>query len=295
VTWRPALGAGERAATPARDARREITRIALTMTVASALGAAVLGGVYLATHRAQSAAESAAESRAITELLGLGAGATVTEVAESLSPNGRQVVYEARAFGGAPGTGRRVAFSLDGRPEPQEAETSERGSGGHGGLPLGRLFVARRAGHTAGFVVEGTTRGYRNMVRFLVALDPEFAIAGVRVIEHEEDPGLGAEVATPVFCGQFIGRSAAAVAGLDVTRDPLPEDWHAALAELQRTPVAPWRAGHAALVEREGRRPIYAVTGATISSRALTDGVRITVDHFRRRWQLLAPYLEGGA
>jgi Na+-translocating ferredoxin:NAD+ oxidoreductase RnfG subunit len=35
------------------------------------------------------------------------------------------------------------------------------------------------------------------------------------------------------------------------------------------------------------------VTGATISSRALTDGVRTTVDHFRRRWALIAPQLGG--
>lgn len=117
----------------------------------------------------------------------------------------------------------------------------------------------------------------------------------MRVLEHEEDPGLGAEVATPAFQGQFLGRAAAGLAALAVTRDPMPEDWRAALATLARTPVERWREYHAALLAREQARPIYAVTGATISSRALTDGVRETVDHFQRRWALLGPYLGGGS
>jgi electron transport complex protein RnfG len=145
----------------------------------------------------------------------------------------------------------------------------------------------------AGFVVEGVTRGYKNRVRFLVALSPAFEIAGVRVIEHEEDPGLGAEIATRVFEDQFVGRPADGLARLEVTRDPMPEDWRAALLQLERVPAPGWREHHADLLERERARPIYAVTGATISSRALTDGVRTTVGHFRRRWLLFGPYLEG--
>jgi electron transport complex protein RnfG len=115
------------------------------------------------------------------------------------------------------------------------------------------------------------------------------------VVEHEEDPGLGAEVATRAFEGQFIARSAETVASLDVTRDAMPEDWRSALAQLTRTPAAEWRAAHADLVAREGARPIYAVTGATISSRALTNGVRTTVERFRRRWELLDAARGGSA
>src|SRR5262249_15121944 len=102
-----------------------------------------------------------------------------------------------------------------------------------------------------------------------------------------------AETATPWFQGQFIGRPAASLDQVDVTRDPMPEDWRAALVTLDRTPAADWRAAHAALIERERAHPIYAVTGATISSRALTNRVRTTVDHFRRRWALISPHLEG--
>ena len=260
--------------------RDEVIRITASMTVACAAGAAILGAVYVATDRYQRAAQLADERGAIVELLGLGPGAEVTEVRQSLDPGvagqpaTRAVIYEARPLGdhGAP---RRFAFSLDGVPVPVAGAAGARAQ--RAPEPLGHLFVARQGGREAGFVVEGMAQGYKNPIRFLVALTPAFEIAGVRVVEHQEDPGLGAEVATRGFEDQFVGRTADDVARLDVTRDPMPEDWHAAL------------------LERERGRPIYAVTGATISSRALTGGVRATIDHFRRRWALIQPQLEGGS
>ena len=277
--------------------RDEVLRITASVTLACAAGAAILGAVFVGTDRYQRAAQLASERGAIAELLGLGAGAEVTEIRQSLDRGepGRigssAVRYELRPLGEATAPPRTIAFSLDGVPVPVAASP---GRGAKSSLvPLGRLFVARAGGSVAGFVVEGVARGYKNRIRFLVGLSPGFEVAGVRVVEHEEDPGLGAEVATRVFESQFLGRSAADVRGLSVTRDPMPEDWHAALLQLERTPAPQWRARQRGLLERERTRPIYAVTGATISSRALTDGVRETVDHFRHRWELLAPQLGG--
>jgi electron transport complex protein RnfG len=123
-------------------------------------------------------------------------------------------------------------------------------------------------------------------------MKPDFEIVDMRVIETQDDPGLGAEVAQSWFREQYVGRTAEEIANLTVTRDPMPEDWKAALvAFARRAPDGPAR--HRELLQRERARPIYAVTGATISSRAVTDGVKNTVDHFRRRWWLLAPHLEG--
>jgi electron transport complex protein RnfG len=272
---------------PGAGTPREIGRMVASLTAACAIGAAVLGGVYVVTDRYQAAAGLRTEREAITQLLALDSGATIEEIEQFISPARSQVVYAAHAFGGG-GAGERLTFSLDGRLVGREA------AGEHSPenvderlVPLGKLYVARAGGAPAGFVVEGVSRGYKNRIRYLVALTPAFEIAGVRVVEHEEDPGLGAEVATRAFQGQFVGRAAAALGTLDVTRDPMPEDWRAALAQLTRTSAAEWRAAHADLVAREGARPIYAVTGATISSRALTDGVRTTVERFRRRWELL--------
>lgn len=276
------------------DDRAETVRIVASMTGTMILAGLILGAVFLGTDRYQKVASLEKEQRSVAEMLQLDSGATVTEVNQFLDEGKREVLYLARPFGDEAAPARRLAFSLEGEPRGQSEEPA--GTPEPAGLrSLGRVFVADRGGAPAGFVVEGEARGYKTHIRFFVALSPAFEILGVRVIQHEEDPGLGAEIATPWFQGQYVGRSGEAVARLDVTRDPMPEDWRAALNELARTPVPTWRGTRADLIAREGAKPIYAVTGATISSRALTNGVRTTVDHFRRRWQLLAPFLGGPA
>ena len=281
---------GRAPAPPADKPNGELRRIVVSMTVTCALGAAVLGGIFVATDRYAEDARVRGERRAVAELLNLGPGADVLEVRQFLTPARDAVVYRIPAHAGAPG--REVVFALDGTlvregalasdaPEPRDLH------------PLGRIFVATHDGAPAGFVAEGETRGYKNRIRFFVALSGDWKVAGVRVVEHEEDPGLGAEVATPWFQGQFAGRPLGSLSDLDVTRDPMPEDWRAALKDLKRVAPQAWAERYGALREREKGKPVYAVTGATISSRALTDGVRATVLHFRRRWDLVAPYLEG--
>lgn len=254
--------------------------IVVSMTVTCALGAAILGGVYLATDRYAEQARVQGERTAVTELLGLDSGAQVREVRQYLTPARDRVVYRT--------VDRELVFSLDGALVHQGATPASADEL----VPLGRVFVAGRGGTPSGYVVEGETRGYKNRIRFFVALDSSWEIAGVRVLEHEEDPGLGAEVATPWFQGQFAGRPLASMPDLDVTRDPMPEDWRSALKDLKRVAPQAWTERYGSLREREKGKPVYAVTGATISSRALTDGVRATVLHFRRRWDLVAPYLE---
>jgi len=270
---------------------REIVRIVLSMSLACLVGAAVLGLVYLGTDRYRRASAEARERTDVREMLGLGADARLLEVRQYLAPGPRQVVYRAAPFGATTGEDREVVFTLDGAvvaerrlplPAPVPKDL----------VPLGRLFVASRGGQPEGFVVEGLTRGYKSRIRLFVAMRPDFQIADIRVVEQEDDPGLGAEMTQPWFRGQFIGRTAAEIEKLDVIKFPMPEDWKAALVALaRRAPDGPAR--HRELLQRERTKPIYAITGATISSRAVTEAVRTTVDHFRRRWWLLAPHLEG--
>lgn len=280
---------GTPGATPATpSARGEVIRITASMAAVCAVGALILGGVYLATERYAESARKKTERDAVTQMLDLDSRASVLEVSQYLSPDGRAVVYRTASEGAVPG--RELVFSLDGRlvrngDAPLDATPREL-------RPLGRVFAARRDGAPAGFLVEGEARGYKNRIRFFVALDTSWTVRGVRVVEHEEDPGLGAEVATPWFQGQFSGRRFRDLPALDVTRDPMPEDWRAALRDLGRLSPTAWQQRHGAARARERARPIYAVTGATISSRAMTQGVRGTILHFRKRWERIAPYLE---
>jgi len=270
---------------------REIARIVLSMSLACLAGAAMLGLVYLGTDRYRRASAEAGERKDIREMLGLDADARLLEVRQSVGPGARPVVYRAAPRGATAGTAHEVTFTLDGALAG-ERDVPVTVPLGKEWTPLGRIFVAARAGQPAGFVVQGETRGYKATIRLFVAMEPDFEIVDMRIIETTDDPGLGAEVAQPWFREQYVGRTAEEIAKLDVTRDPMPEDWKAALvAFARRAPDGPAR--HRALLERERRKPIYAVTGATISSRAVTEGVRKTVDHFRRRWWLLAPHLEG--
>jgi Na+-translocating ferredoxin:NAD+ oxidoreductase subunit G len=276
---KPKLGAGE------------VVRIVLSMSVACLLGAAVLGLAYLGTDRYRRASTEATERDAIHDMLGVGADTRLLEVRQFLAPGGDRVIYRAATLGARTGDAHEVTFTLDGAvagvrdvpvavPVPRELAS------------LGRMFVATRGGVPAGFVVQGETRGYKAPIRLFVAMKPDFEIVDMRVIETTDDPGLGAEVAQPWFREQYVGRTADELAKLEVTKDPMPEDWKQALiAFAKRAPDGPAR--HLELLQRERTRPIYAVTGATISSRAVTEGVRKTVDHFRRRWWLLAPQLEG--
>ncbi len=265
---------------------RQVVRIAVNLLAVCALSGVVLGGAFLGTERVAREARLAGERRAIAGMLALPEDAKVTEVSQFLDAARGEVVYVARPYGDESATPRRVVFTLAGEPRPDAPETPAEAL-----APLGRTFVASAGGALAGFVVEGESRGYKKAIRFFVALDSGFVIRGVRVIQHEEDPGLGAEIATPWFQAQYVGRDAEQVAALDVTKDPMPEDWRSALDALAGGDPNAWRERNAALVGREHARPVYAVTGATISSRALTRGVRTAVEHFRRRWALVAPQL----
>ena len=281
-----------------------IAGIAMNLVLVCAVSAIVLGGVYVGTERYQREARLAGERSAVSGMLALGAGAEVTEVRQYLDPAKREVRYLAKEYGNESAPTREFVFGLDGSlhtagagasgaAEPATPAQAAQPAEPAGLEELGRLFVARQDGALAGFVLEGESRGYKNRIRFFVALDSSLAVKGVRVLEHEEDPGLGAEIATPVFRAQFSGRTPDEIASLGVTRDPMPEDWHAALAAYASSTGGQAPADWRTLLERERTKPIYAVTGATISSRALTRGVKGTVDHFRRRWALLAPQLEG--
>jgi electron transport complex protein RnfG len=92
-----------------------------------------------------------------------------------------------------------------------------------------------------GYCLKVTGAGYGGYIRMVVGIDIKGKIEGVEVLEHYETPGLGAKINEvrpgekgPWFLEQFKGRQACA---LEVKKD------------------------------------IDAITGATISSRAVTDAI----------------------
>lgn len=113
-----------------------------------------------------------------------------------------------------------------------------------------RIYRARRAGRPAGLIFEAATEhGYSGTVRLLLALRADGRLAGVRVIEHRETPGLG----------DYI----------DIRKDKRKADpWVRQFDDRAFDPAAAgdWR------VKKDGGA-IDARAGATISARAVTDAV----------------------
>lgn len=78
--------------------------------------------------------------------------------------------------------------------------------------------------------------GYHGPIELMVGIDEQGKVSGVKVISQHETAGLGADIVKPKFLGQFIGKSA---------KDKI-----------------------------EAKQDIDAITGATISSRAVCTGVK---------------------
>lgn len=112
-------------------------------------------------------------------------------------------------------------------------------------------FEALRGGQVIGYCIKAIGSGYNGYIRLIVGIDLSGTIRGVRVLEHQETPGLGARI-TEIkpgekdahFLRQFIGKNGRTVAL---------------------------------------RKDIDAIAGATISSKAVTDAVNKAVSDFLDR------------
>jgi len=101
-----------------------------------------------------------------------------------------------------------------------------------------------------GYIAETFGKGYSSYINILVSVDTNFVVQKVSILHHAETPGLGDEIEKPYFLDQFSGKD---VDGLVV-------------------------------VKNETKDKIRAITGATISSRAVTeDGVRNAVKMLKEK------------
>lgn len=87
-----------------------------------------------------------------------------------------------------------------------------------------------------GYCVEVTVDGFADEISLIVGVDDGGSVTGVLVLDHAEYAGLGEKAAQPEFLDQYIGKSGT-------------------------------------VTVNGGRNPIDAVSGATITSKAVTLGV----------------------
>lgn len=99
-------------------------------------------------------------------------------------------------------------------------------------------------GRNIGYIVESYGKGYSSYINVLVSVDKDFTVQKVSILHHAETPGLGDEIEKDYFLNQFAGKTV----------------------------------DHLIVQKRETQEDIQAITGATISSRAVTeDAVRNAV------------------
>jgi electron transport complex protein RnfG len=102
-------------------------------------------------------------------------------------------------------------------------------------------YAAKKGDTTLGYVVQTFGKGYSSYINILFSVDESFKVQNIQILHHAETPGLGDEIETDGFKKQFAGKD---------------ED-------------------HLKVMKQETTEYIQAITGATISSRAVTeDGVR---------------------
>lgn len=100
-----------------------------------------------------------------------------------------------------------------------------------------KYFVAKKSGDTIGYVVQSFGKGYSSYIDTLIAVDKDFKVQSISILHHGETPGLGDEIEADWFQKQFKGK------GLE----------------------------HLKVIKGETKEDIQAISGATISSRAVTE------------------------
>jgi len=103
-----------------------------------------------------------------------------------------------------------------------------------------KYFESKKTGETIGYLVSTYGKGYSSFISILVAVGKDQKIKSINILGHAETPGLGDEIERDYFKKQFEGK---------------------ALEQIE-------------IVKAEGTDKIQAISGVTISSRAVTNGVK---------------------
>lgn len=111
------------------------------------------------------------------------------------------------------------------------------------------VYVGYSGDSVVGYVIKTAPGGYGGPIEITTGLDNDGLVGGVRMgSNHQETPGLGAKAALPEFYDQYNGMDA--LAGISV---------------VKANPVD---------------NQILAISGATITSDAMTDGVNMATEVF---------------
>ncbi len=110
----------------------------------------------------------------------------------------------------------------------------------------GPVYAGIKDGQIIGYAISVAPNGYDGPIQMIVGVTAEGAIGGVIILDHGETPGLGANATDPSFTDQFKGKSAM----ISTIKSGTPKE-----------------------------DEISAITGATITSDAVAEGVNRALEH----------------
>ena len=283
---------------------KEILTIIFRLTVTCLVAGLIMGGGFILTNKAKQHNEHENEQRVMLSLLGYSKSNPAPETME-LHEVYRYVVTEGETLSVAYLLPVHESFvfvniGLDGSflgryPVDIAAEKVLKASDRDSAIltALGSAKAIRFADQTIvvtdngkrqAYLLPGEFTGFKTFIKVILAVDPEFTVMGLEIMEHEEDPGLGGEIVQDYFKGQFIGKDFEAIKKIKVEKLPLPDEYQQALEAdkngINEEEVARIRALYS-------DKNIYALTGATISSTSVTNGAKGIVKKFAYRMSIL--------
>jgi electron transport complex protein RnfG len=183
---------------------------------------------------------------------------------------------------------------------PEEAlEESERSAALEPALGADTTFtyadsaiVAIRGDQRLAYLLPAEFPGFKTFIHAMLALKPNFTILGLEIVEHEEDPGLGGDIERPYFKNQFEDVKFQDVKDFQVVKKPMPEKYREYLEAEKNRDALFSKEEIQNIRETYQDEEIYSLTGATISSQAVTSGVKNAVKKFAYRIQTLDQVLK---
>jgi electron transport complex protein RnfG len=283
---------------------KEILNIVFRLTVSCLLAGLVMGGGYILTTKAKLHNAHVNEQQVMLSLLGYSTANPAPPEVE-LHEIYRYVVTEGEELSIAYLVPLRAGFTfvnigLDGNflsQVPVEISAEKVIVAGDRDLAIlvalgeGRVvrfadqtIIVTEDGFRMAYLLPGEFPGFKTFIKVILAVDPAFTLLGLEIMEHEEDPGLGGEIIQDYFKGQFKGKPFAAIKTLDVAKLPIPTEYLQAL-EVEKSGIS---ASEVARIQQlYSDKDIYALTGATISSKSVTSGVKAIVRKFAYRVSIL--------
>ncbi len=130
------------------------------------------------------------------------------------------------------------------------------------------------SGKLVGFAFNGEVRGYSSQIVVKVGLSPENRILAIKVLEQQETPGLGTKVAEVPTEESLWEKLAGKGSGGGVAEPPFQAQFQGKNLSDLKLVRGQWPHPHP--------HHIDAITGATITSRAVTDAVKNAVELFMK-------------